>query len=148
MKYEKIQIELLKARASGKFDRNCRYIKTEDYIVVTNTLTLIFIPKLFWYLDCDKVFDAPSLIFDVNKILDSLEEDIEDTETEISYDNGKLHIFKNQAGENIYIDVKLLDKFKNDKYDEFTFMGKGKKDPIAIYNQNGIVGVVLPVVKN
>lgn len=152
MKYEKIQIELLKEVSKEKDKQKMHrwnYKLYDDEVMVTEGHYCVFIPKDKWFLDIEKVFAGKTSLTMEPKDMTNDSEPIIDTHQLKIIDDGKsVHIFKNDKDEEFYVDEKLLKVIANDKYDTLHYEGSTPKKPIAIYNyENDLLGIICPVVK-
>lgn len=155
MNYLKIQQDILKATLNTKISLKqgvyvCPYFEMEDAIFVCpEALFGMKIPKNLFYLDKEKVFEAPP--WDVGgkmMISNSVNTfDAEDTRTVIDYIHNKkkmkLHIFDVESGERVYVDERFMKYF--DDCTEFT--GSTSKSPIYVWKNGVVVGMIMPVIK-
>ncbi len=150
MEILKIQNNLIKAAEARDLTGDERYFKDYKYYEDDNAVYMIdraiavyIIPKRLFYLDIDKVFNqAPT---NIKKMIDDARyaEDLADTETEKTWGNrATVHIFATAAGDQIYLDKKLL---KYHKLPECTFKGTKRNYPVYIYEEDLLTAVVLPV---
>lgn len=147
MKYEKIQTEILKKAINNKiipfnyaYDEYMTYLIEGTYIVV--------IPNWCYFLDNEKIFKKEPFKVDIvkNFFKESYTELI-DVMINMTLDNMEVHKFiTNDTNEfEIYVNKKLLDIFRNDKYDNLKYYGKDSKSPVLIYNDEIPLGLILPI---
>ena len=152
MNYIKLLTDVLKARDKEK----TRGVKSpylygyyekygEKYIVIAiDGHALVFIPERVFYLDIEKCFDQVEPLH-VNKIID--DDNVVDTYTDgivkpVGGDpKRKVQIFSNDKAD-IWIAVKYLKLFD---LSISHFKGSDKKSPLYIYEDETLVGLVLPV---
>ena len=150
MEILKIQNNVLKAAEArdltgiDKYFNAYKYMEDDNYFyVVENAIVVYAIPKRLYYLNTEKVF-KDQLPVNLKKMLDdaSEAEQLIDTETEKKVGNGTVHIFQTAAGDQIYVDKKLL---KYHKLEACTFNGTKRNYPVYIYEEDTLTAVALPV---
>ena len=147
MKFDKIQIELLKLAYNCKLGNKYRYKVEDDKVVVSNGNYLMFIPKLLWFLDTEAVFrNKMPLTLKFDEFMKNNKPITDTLSTVRIVDGRQLHVFKTQDGEEIFIDESILKLFQNDKYDKLHYEGTNRKAPIAVYDDvDRLLGIILPV---
>ena len=123
----------------------CEYECT-NYLAYSDKHAVYMIPEFLLYIDINKIFPGePTKALDriINNSKDVNLVEVLDTDTIKMQDKSKLHIFKIDD-EEIYVDEKLLKyfDFKND----ISFFGAGKKSPIYVFEQDILMGLVLPTI--
>ena len=137
------QVEVLKDALNGKRKHNVNYGKLKDKVIIGNSFRLYVIPKEECAIDltnvsCINVLQESTLKNFVN--------DNECTELTLTNDirvlddKRTLRVFTN-GKENIYLDERLLKNFDL-KYS--TFKVKGPRRVVYIYEDEVMVGFVLP----
>lgn len=138
------QVEVLKEALNGKRKHKVIYGTLDDKVIIGNETRLYVIPKEECGIDltnvaCVRVLQESTLKKFVN---DSecdnltLTNDIKVLEDKIT-----LRVFTN-GKENIYLDERLI---KNFDLKNSTFKGKGARSIVYIYEDEVIVGFLLPV---
>ncbi len=152
MNYLKLQTDILKALDKEKTRnivspyRYALYRSVEDlnYVIIFNTYSAIYIRSDLFFLDLDKVSSTPVMyrdhFFNEDKAIPTVTEGLTKP---VLGTKKRLQIFTNVNGE-IVVDTDLLKYFdlKN-----ATFKGTDGKSPVFIYEDDILVGVVLPVVQ-
>ena len=137
------QVEVLKEALKGKRKHKVVYGTLDDKVIIGNNTRLYAIPKKECAIDltniaCVQVLQESTLKNFVN--------DNECTEIELTNDIRKLddkrtlRVFTN-GKENIYLDERLI---KNFDLKNSTFKGKGARSIVYIYEDEVMVGLVLP----
>lgn len=151
MNYIKLLTDVLKARDKEK----TRGVKSpylygyyekygEKYIAIAiDGHALVFIPERVFYLDIEKCFETTPLsvdkMFDYDNVVDTYTDGIV---RPVGGDpKHKVQIFSNDKAD-IWIDVKYLKLFD---LSISHFKGSDKKSPLYIYEDETLVGLVLPV---
>ena len=138
------QVEVLKEALNGKRKHKVVYGTLEDKVILGNDTRLYVIPKKDCAIDltnvcCVQVLEESTLKRFVN--------DNECTELRITNDiralddKRTLRVFTN-GKENIYLDERLI---KNFDLKNSTFKGKGARSIVYIYEDEVMVGFLLPV---
>ena len=138
------QVEVLKEALNGKRKHKVVYGTLEDKVILGNDTILYVIPKKDCAIDltnvcCVQVLEESTLKRFVN--------DNECTELRITNDiralddKRTLRVFTN-GKENIYLDERLI---KNFDLKNSTFKGKGARSIVYIYEDEIMVGFLLPV---
>lgn len=145
MKYLKIQNDLMKkafARDDYKHKSfRCSWgVDSDDEVwVFPDGLYGVRLSCPFCYIDPLSVFNTPQI--PINKIIDdSKAVDAVHTNRIVVDNERNLHIFE-VGKEKVYVNEKLMKYFD---LDESTFKGTNRKAPIFIYENNTLVGLVLP----
>lgn len=156
IKYLKIQQEIMKNVDKAKYySHNIQkwvlvgYDRQPDTIGVSDGHFIMFIPKDYFYLN-ENIFERT---FNVNTVIKCNSPDdgypvVDSGELIKVVDNKKhfmLHMFRiNEKQENIYIDDGILTKYF-DLSEPVQLRATGKKEPLYIWNQDTLVGLVMPV---
>lgn len=153
MKELKLQSDLLKMAYNRDYNFKankllftlCDY-EGMNYLVYSDEHALYLILERWLYIDVAKVFNtvptkALKSIIDNSKNNNLVE--ITDTKTIKINDKRKLHIFKIE-NEEIYVDEKLLKYFDFDN--DIKFYGANKKEPVYVFENTFLVGVVMPTI--
>ena len=138
------QVEVLKEALNGKRKHKVIYGTLENKVIVGNEARLYVIPKEECAIDltniaCVQVLQQSTLKTFVNDVeCDNLTltndiKVLEDKRTLRMFTNGK---------ENIYLDERLI---KNFDLKNSTFKGKGARSIVYIYEDEVMVGFLLPV---
>ena len=138
------QVEVLKEALNGKRKHKVIYGVLDDKVIIGNDARLYIIPKEECAIDltnvaCVQVLQESTLKTFVN--------DVECTEIELTNDirvlddKRTLRVFTN-GKENIYLDERLM---KNFDLKNSTFKGKGARSIVYIYEDEVMVGFLLPV---
>lgn len=146
MNYYNFQNELLKA-AHGRDAKNklfrATYSEANESVILCDGYKLEIIPKEYLYLNVETVFKNQSPT-NMSRVLDDFKTKTVTRHEEGKFWNNKQIIVFNFADkdEEIWVDVKLLKDFdlKNS-----TFKGTHKEAPLFIYENEKIVGIVMPV---
>ena len=145
----KAQVEVLKEALKGKRKHNVIYGTLEDKVIIGNNTILYVIPKEECGIDLTNV-DCNNVNIIQESVLkgfinDDLCENITLTDDKKVVDKKTLRVFS-KGDENIYVDEFLI---KNFDLKRSTFKGKGARSIVYIYEDEVMVGLVLPVlVKN
>ena len=143
------QVEVLKEAFKGKRKHNVIYGTLEDKVIIGNNTILYVIPKEECGIDLTNV-DCNNVNIIQESVLkgfinDDLCENITLTDDKKVVDKKTLRVFS-KGDENIYVDEFLI---KNFDLKRSTFKGKGARSIVYIYEDEVMVGLVLPVlVKN
>ena len=143
------QVEVLKEALKGKRKHNVIYGTLEDKVIIGNNTILYVIPKEECGIDltngdCNNVNIIQESVLK-GFINDDLCENITLTDDKKVVDKKTLRVFS-KGDENIYVDEYLI---KNFDLKRSTFKGKGARSIVYIYEDEVMVGLVLPVfVKN
>ena len=154
-KYVKLQTNIIKAFDKYRFtnkksdfpyllDQYC-----DNIIIIIDTHYALSIPKIFWYLDNEKIFENRttkiiSRFIDDNKS-NACVEYFKTNECIIS-DKTKLVKFTTNSKMAIYLNEKYIKWFN---FSRCTFKGRGKKDPVLVFDDiNNLEGIILPCVIN
>lgn len=138
------QVEVLKEALKGKRKHNVIYGTLEDKVIIGNNARLYVIPKKDCAIDLTIVAHVQVL---PESTLKNFVNDNEYTEIELTNDirvlddKKTVRVFTN-GKENIYLDERLL---KNFDLKNSTFKGKGAKNIVYIYEDDVMVGFLLPV---
>ena len=150
MKIIKIQQEIMKAAEAR--DAVCdekkfnflHFIKDDHIYIVSNGAAIYIIPMNKFYLDVDKTFKkAPVKLenllkeeWDADELVDcKIEKTIPATKQ-------KVMVLQNKNGEEIWLNVKLMNVFDKEWC---TYKGSSAKAPVFIYEEGVLSGVVLPI---
>ena len=141
------QVEVLKEALKNK--NTVIYGVLDDKVIIGNGNRLYIIPKKECGVDLTnidrnnvKIIQESSL---KNFVNDNLYENVTLTDDKKVVDKKTLRVFSN-GDENIYVDEYLI---KNFDLKRSTFKGKGARSIVYIYEDEVMVGLVLPVfVKN
>ena len=152
MNYADIQIDVLKAAYAKKTKNKTfpyRYGIVSDCICVTDTHKLVKIPQDICFLHLETVFSNMPMnlriICDDSKATAASDTQVTKSLT-INNKRLLIHIFKvNNSNEEIWIDARLLKGFdlKNSM-----FKAINRKNPLYIYEDGVMVGLILPVNHN
>ena len=143
------QVEVLKEALKGKRKHNVIYGTLEDKVIIGNNTILYVIPKEECGIDLTNV-DCNNVNIIQESVLKGFINDDKYTSVILTndikvYDKKTLKVFS-KDDEKIYVDDALLKYFDLKKS---TFKGRNSKSPIYIYEDEIMVGLVLPVlVKN
>lgn len=138
------QVEVLKEALNGKRKHRLVYGTLDDKVIIGNDIRLYIIPKEECAIDltnvsCVQVLQESTLKRFVN---DSECEELTLTnDIRVLDDKRTLRVFTN-GKENIYLDERLI---KNFDLNYSTFKGKGAKSIVYIYEDEVMVGFLLPV---
>ena len=138
------QVEVLKEALKGKRKHNVIYGTLEDKVIIGNDARLYVIPKKDCAIDLTNVAHVQVL---QESTLKNFVNDNECTEIELTNDIKMLddkitvRVFTNRK-ENIYLDERLI---KNFDLKNSTFKGKGARSIVYIYEDEVMVGFLLPV---
>lgn len=138
------QVEVLKEALNGKRKHKVVYGTIEDKVIIGNDTRLYVIPKEECAIDltnvcCVQVLQESTLKKFVN---DSECEELTLTNDIRALDDKRtLRVFTN-GKENIYLDERLI---KNFDLKHSTFKGKGARSIVYIYEDEVMVGFLLPV---
>lgn len=151
MNYMKLQTDIIKAvdkekNGGKKSPYKYGYYEQngEKYIAILDDHKIVFIPEKFFYLNIDKVFDQVN-VYHVDKMINV--DNVVNTYTEgvikpIKADPKiKVQIFSNDKAD-IWISVDLLKLFD---LSVSHFKASDKKSPLYIYEDETLVGLILPV---
>lgn len=138
------QVEVLKEALNAKRKHKVIYGTLDDKVIIGNDTRLYIIPKEECAINltnvaCVQVLQQSTLKAFVN--------DVECTELELSNDikilddKRTLRVFTN-GKENIYIDERLI---KNFDLKKSTFKGKGARSIVYIYEDEVMVGFLMPL---
>lgn len=158
IKYLKIQQEIMKNVDKAKYySYNIQkwmlvdYDRQPDTIGVSDGRFIMFIPKDYFYLN-ENVFGRSA--FNGNTVIKYNSPDdgypvVDSGELIKTVANSKksmmLHKFRiNEKQENIYIDDGILTKYF-DLSEPVQLRATGKKEPLYIWDQDTLVGLILPV---
>ena len=140
------QVEVLKEALNGKRKRKVIYGTLDDKVIIGNDTRLYIISKEECAIDltnvaCVQVLPESTL----KKFVNDNEWDklILTNEIKLLDDKRTLRVFTN-GKENIYLDERLI---KNFDLKHSTFKGKGARNVVYIYEDEVMVGFLLPVVK-
>lgn len=152
MKYLKIQQDLLKAveaRDQKHKPFNYPWFEMDESIFICpGGHYIVRIPCVFWYLDKDKIFNTPPI--NGKSFIENFYDLDEATDTHITQDviaddnKKKLHMFT-VGDESVLLDEVNLKYF--DLADS-QFRGTNRRNPIYIYEDETLVGMVLSVIHN
>ena len=143
------QVEILKEALKGKRKHNVIYGTLEDKVIIGNNTILYVIPKEECGIDLTNV-DCNNVNIIQESVLKGFINDDKYTSVILNndikvYDKTTLRVFS-KDDEKIYVDESLIKYFDLKKS---TFKGRNSKSPIYIYEDEVMVGLVLPVrVKN
>ena len=138
------QVEVLKEALKEKRKHNVIYGTLEDKVIIGNGTRLYVIPKKCCAIDLTNIARVQIL---GESTLRNFINDNECTEIELTSDikildnKTTVRVFTN-GKENIYLDERLL---KNFDLKKSTFKGKGAKSIVYIYEDDIMVGFLLPV---
>ena len=139
------QVEVLKAALNGKRKHKVIYGTLDDKIIIGNDKRLYIIPKEECAIDltnvaCVQVLQESTL----KRVVNDNECDMLTLTNDIKVldDKRTLRVFTN-GKENIYLDERLM---KNFDLKRSTFKGKDTKNIVYIYENEVMVGFLLPVV--
>ena len=138
------QVEVLKEALNGKRKRKVIYGTLEDKVIIGNDARLYVIPKKECGIDLTNVACVQVL---QESTLKNFVNDYECTELTLTNDirvlddKKTLRVFTN-GKENIYLDERLI---KNFDLKNSTFKGKGARSIVYIYEDEVMVGFLLPV---
>ena len=143
------QVEVLKEALKGKRKHNVIYGKLEDKVIIGNDTRLYVIPKKECGVDLTNIDSNNVNIIQEstlkNFMNDDLCENVTLTDDKKVVDKKTLRVFSN-GDENIYVDESLIKHFD---LENSTFKGKGARSIVYIYEDEVMVGLVLPIlVKN
>lgn len=139
------QVEVLKEALNRKRKRKVIYGTLDDKVIIGNDTRLYVIPKEECAVDLTNVLCVQVL---QESTLKNFVNDNECTEIELTNDvrvlddKRTLRVFTN-GKENIYLDERLI---KNFDLKRSTFKGKGSRSMVYIYEDEVMVGFLLPVV--
>lgn len=147
--YEKVQVNLLK-RALNIDSRmklmNFQYRKGEEFTDIINSYYVIRIPNHYMFLDIDKIFDKPNCSVKIEEHEgDTVEKLIPTNVLKVvgSRKKGTLRKFVGETIGTIWIDEDFLKVFGDFEY--LNFRGIKENAPVYIYDNNELVGMILPV---
>ena len=138
------QIEVLKEALNGKRKHNVIYGTLEDKVIIGNKVRLYVIPKEECGIDLTNVACVHVL---QESTLKAFANDVEcdnltlTNDIKVLEDKRTLRVFTN-GKENIYLDERLI---KNFDLKNSTFKGKGARSVVYIYEDEVMVGFLLPV---
>ena len=138
------QVEVLKEALKGKRKHNVIYGTLEDKVIIGNGNRLYIIPKKECGIDLTNIACVQGL---QESTLKNFVNDNECTEIELTNDirvlddKRTLRVFS-KGDENIYVDEYLI---KNFDLKRSTFKGKGARSIVYIYEDEVMVGFLLPV---
>lgn len=138
------QVEVLKEALNGKRKHKVIYGTLDDKVIIGNNTRLYIIPKEECGIDLTNVACVQVL---QESTLKNFLNDVECTEIELTNDirvledKRTLRVFTN-GKENIYLDERLI---KNFDLKNSTFKGKGARSVVYIYEDEVMVGFLLPV---
>lgn len=152
MKYIRFQQNLLKmadARDGGKHKPcNLSWFETDDKIwVIPDGILAVGIPKSQFYLDKEKIFKNVQPLHSGEKMIRYSKDSNKAVDTHMILKvkiKGKkctLHKFTTEE-ESIYVDENLLKDFE---LDQSHFTGINTRTPLYVWEDDEMVGVVLPV---
>lgn len=154
MDFIKMQIELLKVAMDSKISKHNTSlgykVETDNVTFTTDCLYIAIVPKCFWMLDTEKVFDRPPFHLSALDMVKGADTRLELTNEIVLLDGGKkkekkARVLKAENGMEVFVDEKLLNRFKADKYDTIAYYGHNAKSPVAIICNDMPVGVVCPL---
>lgn len=144
MKYLKLQSDLIKAAEKRDGWKNeCfkyKYGIKDDVIVIISNFKFWVIPLSNFYLDINKVFPFEQ-IHNLDLFIRKAEYEVTFTGLSKIIDKKNLLIF-DCNGKSVYIDESLLKDFD---IEYSSLRGNDEKSPIQIYENDVLVGAVLPV---
>ena len=138
------QVEILKEALKGKRKHNVIYGTLEDKVIIGNDVRLYVIPKEECGIDLTNVACVQVL---QESTLKAFANDVEcdnltlTNDIKVLEDKRTLRVFTN-GKENIYLDERLI---KNLDLKNSTFKGKGARSIVYIYEDEVMVGFLLPV---
>ena len=138
------QVEVLKEALNGKRKHKVIYGTLDDKVIIGNEARLYFIPKEECGIDLTNVACVQVL---QESTLKAFTNDVEcdnltlTNDIKVLEDKRTLRVFTN-GKENIYLDERLI---KNFDLKNSTFKGKGARSIVYIYEDEVMVGFLLPV---
>ena len=143
------QVEVLKEALNGKRKHKVIYGTLDDKVIIGNETRLYVIPKEECGIDLTNV-DCNNVNIIQESVLKGFINDDKYTSVTLTddkkvVDKKTLRVFS-KGDENIYVDEYLI---KNFDLKRSTFKGKGARSIVYIYEDEVMVGLVLPIfVKN
>ena len=146
MNHIKLQQDILKAKDAedkrGKRSPFMYGLKENSVCICVNRCCIVVIPRVYWYLDNEKVFSTTPIKLDHMFKMDE--------DTVPVYDIGLIRTLP---------DGRKVREFKGDKFsvylaeDNLKYFGKdvteyqaiNETSPVYLYEYNSLVGIVLPV---
>lgn len=148
MKVDKIQIDMIKAyfKDPKRFRADYHYFVDDDIAyIIYKGVVLYVIPRKKFVLDTNNMFEGKGPFTGAKRLFDS----VGDAE-ELTYaydkliDKGTLSIYKNESGEEIALNKRLLKHFEDKKFTP-TYKGTNHKMPVFVFDYDVVVGLVFPV---
>lgn len=139
----KLQKKILDNWSKDKINFNAQ--ETEDSIFVTDNCLQVFVfPKDKFYLDLHKLMDGKTSI-KMDQMIKSVEGENGYLTSEMK-NTGKSTLVKIASENNhSWVDKKLLDRFEVKHGLHFTIPKHGEKCPSLVYEDEQLLGLILPV---
>lgn len=141
MNYFKVQQDVMKAFEKSMYGKSCtryQYYQTDEDTYITDGYAIWIIPNKMFALDVNKVFSCTPSSFE--KLTKDIEGECINTHQTFTSQGKTYQVFKHNDA-NVYVDVKLL-KYFDIEYS--TFKVNSTKSPVAIYEGDKMVGIVMP----
>ncbi|MDO5361955.1 MAG: hypothetical protein Q4F03_04815 [Eubacteriales bacterium] len=148
MDYSMVQLNLVKeanARDCKFKNFNSKYGKYKNKVglIIDNASTMVLIPETAFYLDISKIFKNAEAMNIESVINMKNSKVLINTKQMVVTDKYNLCVFQNDEHEKFYVNERLLKTFKSIK--KPIFVGTDAKSPIYVFEEDDLVGLVLPV---